>query len=123
MRALVIDDSRTVRAIIGKTLRDEGLEVVEAANGLEGLERLGQPPGFELVLVDWNMPQMNGLEFIRAVRADRTYDAVRIMMVTTETEQEQVIRALEAGANEYVMKPFTKEILVAKLSLMDVFGE
>src|SRR5262245_869088 len=123
MRALVIDDSRTVRAIIGKILRDEGLEVVEAANGREGLERLRQPPGVELVLVDWNMPEMNGLDFIRAVRADRAYDSVRIMMVTTETEQVQVIRAMEAGANEYVMKPFTKEILVAKLSLLDVFGE
>jgi two-component system chemotaxis response regulator CheY len=123
MRALVIDDSRTVRAIIGKYLRDEGLEVVEAANGREGLERLRQPPGVELVLVDWNMPEMNGLDFIKAVRSDRAYDPVRIMMVTTETEQGQVIRALEAGANEYVMKPFTREILVAKLSLMDVFGE
>jgi two-component system chemotaxis response regulator CheY len=123
MRALVIDDSRTVRAIIGKILRDEGLEVVEAANGREGLECLRQPPGVELVLVDWNMPEMDGLDFIKAVRADRAYDAVRVMMVTTETEQGQVIRALEAGANEYVMKPFTREILVAKLSLLDVFGE
>jgi two-component system chemotaxis response regulator CheY len=123
MRALVIDDSRTVRAIIGRILRDEGLEVVEAANGREGLERLREPPGVELVLVDWNMPEMNGLDFIRAVRADRAYDPVRIMMVTTETEQGQVARALDAGANEYVMKPFTREILVAKLSLLDVFGE
>ena len=122
MRALVIDDSRTVRAIIGKILRDEGLEVVEAANGREGLERLRQESGVELVLVDWNMPEMNGLEFIKAVRADRTYDAVRIMMVTTETEQGQVVRALEAGANEYLMKPFTREILVAKLSLLDALG-
>ena len=86
MRALVIDDSRTVRAIIGKILRDEGLEVVEAANGREGLERLRQPPGVELVLVDWNMPEMNGLDFIKAVRADRAYDPVRIMMVTTVAE-------------------------------------
>ena len=123
MRALVIDDSRTVRAIIGKILRDEGLEVVEAANGREGLERLRDSPGVELVLVDWNMPEMNGLEFIQAVRADHSYDPVRIVMVTTETEQEQVIRALDAGANEYVMKPFTREILIAKLSLLGVFGE
>ena len=122
MRALVIDDSRTVRAIIGKILREVGLEVIEAANGREGLEQL-ERAGAELVLVDWNMPEMDGLEFIRAVRAQRAYDAVRIMMVTTETEQEQVIRALDAGANEYVMKPFTKEILVAKLSLLDVFAE
>jgi two-component system, chemotaxis family, chemotaxis protein CheY len=122
MRALIIDDSRTVRAIIGKILREVGLEVIEASNGQEGLERLHQP-GAELVLVDWNMPVMDGLEFIRTVRAQRAYDAVRIMMVTTETEQEQVIRALEAGANEYVMKPFTKEILIAKLSLLDVLAE
>jgi two-component system, chemotaxis family, chemotaxis protein CheY len=122
MRALVIDDSRTVRAIIGKILREVGLEVIEAANGREGLEQL-QRAGAELVLVDWNMPEMDGLEFIRAVRADRAHDAVRIMMVTTETEQEQVIRALDAGANEYMMKPFTKEILIAKLSLLDVFAE
>jgi two-component system chemotaxis response regulator CheY len=123
MRALVIDDSRTVRAIIGKILRDEGLEVIEAANGREGLERLREPPGVELVLVDWNMPEMNGLDFIRAVRSEHAYDSVRIMMVTTETEQGQVLRALDAGANEYLMKPFTRDILVAKLSLLDVFGE
>jgi two-component system chemotaxis response regulator CheY len=123
MRALVIDDSRTVRAIIGSILREAGLEVVEAADGREGLEQLRRHPGVELVLVDWNMPVMNGLDFITAVRADRTYDPVRVVMVTTETEQDQVVRALEAGANEYVMKPFTKEILVAKLSLLDVFGE
>jgi two-component system chemotaxis response regulator CheY len=123
MRALVIDDSRTVRAIIGKYLREVGLEVVEAANGREGLEQLRRGPGIGLVLVDWNMPEMNGLEFITAVRAERAFDAVRIMMVTTETEQEQVLRALRAGANEYLMKPFTREILVAKLGLLDVLEE
>ena len=123
MLALVIDDSRTVRAIVGKTLRDEGLEVIEAANGREGLDRLHQTTGVDLILVDWNMPEMNGLDFIRSVRADRTYDAVRILMVTTETEQAQVVRALDAGANEYLMKPFTRDVLVAKLSLLDVLGE
>jgi two-component system chemotaxis response regulator CheY len=123
MRALVIDDSRTVRAIIGQTLREEGLEVVEAADGREGLERLRSTPGVELVLVDWNMPEMDGLDFIRAVRSDRNFDPVRIVMVTAEAEQAQMLRALAAGANEYVMKPFTREVLVAKLSLLDVFGE
>src|SRR3954452_12724040 len=122
MRALVIDDSRTVRAIIRQTLGEVGLDVVEAGNGREGLDRLREAGDVGVVLVDWNMPEMNGLEFIRAVRAERAYDLVRIMMVTTETEQEQVIRALEAGANEYVMKPFTKDILIAKLSLLDVLG-
>jgi two-component system, chemotaxis family, chemotaxis protein CheY len=122
MRALVIDDSRTVRAILRAILTEIGLTVVEAANGREGLDRLRDAEDVGVVLVDWNMPEMNGLEFIRAVRAQRAYDPVRILMVTTETEQEQVIRALEAGANEYVMKPFTKDILVAKLSLLDVLG-
>jgi two-component system chemotaxis response regulator CheY len=123
MRALVIDDSRTVRAIIGKILADAGLDVVDAANGRLGLEQLRRDPTIDLVLVDWNMPEMDGLEFIKAVRADPAYDAIRLVMVTTETEEGQVIRALQAGANEYVMKPFTKEILVAKLSMLDVFGE
>lgn len=123
MHALVIDDSRTIRTIIGKTLRELGLAVVEAGNGREGLEQLERSPEVALVLVDWNMPEMNGLDFIKAVRARRDYDHIRIVMVTTETEQEQVLRALEAGANEYVMKPFTKEILIAKLSLMDVLEQ
>jgi two-component system chemotaxis response regulator CheY len=123
MRALVIDDSRTVRTIIRKILTEVGLEVVEAGNGREGLDQLQRISDVDLVLIDWNMPEMNGLEFIVAVRSDRTFDAVRIMMVTTETEQGQVIRALEAGANEYLMKPFTKDVLVAKLSLLDVIPE
>jgi two-component system chemotaxis response regulator CheY len=123
MRALVIDDSRTVRLIIGKILTELGMEVIEAGNGREGLEALRGAPDTALVLVDWNMPEMNGLEFIKAVRSDRAHDRVKLVMVTTETEQEQVVRALNAGANEYVMKPFTREILVAKLSLLDIFGD
>jgi two-component system chemotaxis response regulator CheY len=120
MLALVIDDSRAVRLIVGKILRDAGIRVLEAADGQEALRHLAAHPDVELILVDWNMPQMNGLEFIRVVRAQPEYDAVRIMMVTSETEQDQVLRALDAGANEYLMKPFTKEVLIAKLSLLDV---
>jgi len=123
MRALVIDDSRTVRVIIGKILREAGIPHVEAGNGREGLERLAEFPTVEIVLVDWNMPEMNGLDFIKAVRADRARDGIKIVMVTSEAEQEQVMRALDAGANEYVMKPFSKEVLIAKLSLLDVFGD
>jgi two-component system chemotaxis response regulator CheY len=123
MRALVIDDSRVVRLLIGNILRDIGMQVVEAATGREALDQLTRSPDVELVLVDWNMPEMNGLEFIQAVRAQPAYDALRVLMVTTETESEQVLRALNAGANEYVMKPFTKEILLAKLSLLEVYEE
>jgi two-component system chemotaxis response regulator CheY len=123
MRALLIDDSRAVRVIIRNILLDIGMEVVEAGNGREALEQLRQNPDIELVLVDWNMPEMNGLDFIREVRSQNSYDGVRIVMVTTETESEQVCRALNAGANEYVMKPFSRDVLVAKLGMLDVFGE
>jgi two-component system chemotaxis response regulator CheY len=124
MRALVIDDSRAVRLLIGKVLRELGMEVFEAGHGQEGLEQLRRAGGsIELVLVDWNMPVMDGLEFIKSVRAQRAYDRVRLLMVTTETEGEQVARALAAGANEYIMKPFTREILLAKLALLDVYEE
>jgi two-component system, chemotaxis family, chemotaxis protein CheY len=120
MLALVIDDSRAVRLIIGRILRDVGIDVVEAGNGREALERMAENPDVELVLVDWNMPVMDGLAYVRAVRSQREHDAVRIMMVTSEAEQEQVCRALDAGANEYLMKPFSKEVLIAKLSLLDI---
>ena len=75
------------------------------------------------MLVDWNMPVMDGLEFVRAVRAQPALSAMRILMVTSESEASQVTRALEAGANEYLMKPFNKDILVAKLNLLDIFQE
>ena len=75
------------------------------------------------MLVDWNMPEMNGLDLIRAVRGRRAHDGVRILMVTSEAQAEQVTRALNAGANEYLMKPFNKDVLVAKLRLLDVLPE
>jgi two-component system, chemotaxis family, chemotaxis protein CheY len=123
MQALVIDDSRAVRLLIGNILREQGYDVVAAGHGQEGLERLQENSEIRLVLVDWNMPVMDGLEFIQAVRKVRTWDEVRLVMVTTETESEQVQRAITAGANEYVMKPFTAEVLIAKLSLLGAFEE
>ncbi len=122
MSVLVIDDSRAVRLLIGNILRENGHAVIEAGNGQEGLDRLAEHPDVELALVDWNMPVMDGLEFITAVRARKEYAGLRLMMVTTETESDQVMRAMAAGADEYVMKPFTKDVLVAKMSLLDVFG-
>jgi two-component system chemotaxis response regulator CheY len=123
MRALVIDDSRTIRTIIGKILREIGMDVLEACNGLQALEQFKMHDDIELVLVDWNMPVMNGLDFIKAVRAHGAYDRVRILMVTSETEIDQVTRAMDAGANEYLMKPFSREVLIAKLDLLDIFEE
>ncbi len=123
MRALVIDDSRTIRGIICKILRQIGMEVVEAGDGLQALEQMRRNPDVELVLVDWNMPVMNGLDFIVALRAQPAYDHVRILMVTSETESDQVTRAINAGANEYLMKPFSPEVLIAKLDLLDIFED
>lgn len=94
-----------------------GFTVAEAANGLEALDVI-QKEKVDLALVDWNMPDMNGYEFIQEVRKDNSYKDMRMMMVTTETEMNKVVEALEAGANEYVMKPFTKEMIVEKLALM-----
>jgi two-component system chemotaxis response regulator CheY len=99
-----------------------GLEVVEAADGRQALEQLRKAGNIDLALVDWNMPEMNGLEFVRAVRAEHIYDGVLLMMVTTETEMENVVRALAAGANEYVMKPFTKDVILEKLRLFGMAG-
>lgn len=118
MRALVIDDSKTMRLILGRLLRELGFEVAEAGDGQKALERLREGPRPVLALVDWNMPVMNGLEFIQAVRADDSYAQMLLMMVTTESGPEQITQALEAGANEYVMKPFTKETIRAKLNVM-----
>jgi two-component system chemotaxis response regulator CheY len=123
MRALVIDDSRTVRMIIGQILREIGMEVVEAADGVEALEQMKSDPSIELLLVDWNMPRMNGFDFLRAIRSEHSFDAARIIMVTSESQAQQVTRALAAGADEYLMKPFNKEVLLAKLDLLDVVPE
>ena len=120
MRALVIDDSKAIRLILGKILQDLGFEVTGAENGLEGLKELKAAGKMDLALVDWNMPEMNGYEFIQEVRKDQAYNDLPLMMVTTETEMSQVVKALEAGANEYVMKPFTKEMILEKLSMIGI---
>lgn len=118
MRALVIDDSRAIRLILSRTLQEFGFETLEAANGKEALAVLEREGPVELALVDWNMPEMNGLEFVQAARARPTWGTMRMMMVTTETEMERVVKALEAGADEYVMKPFTREVIAEKLAIL-----
>jgi two-component system, chemotaxis family, chemotaxis protein CheY len=120
MVAMVVDDSRAMRSVLGRIVRELGFEVVEAANGRDALDRMeeGLRPCF--VLVDWNMPQMSGLEFVQSVRSDASHTESKLMMVTTEIESTQVQRALDAGADEYLMKPFTREALVEKLALLGV---
>lgn len=118
MHALVIDDSRAMRMLLSRMLRDAGFEVSEAGNGQEALDQLNEAGPVDFCLVDWNMPVMNGFDFLRTVRSEGRYDTMRLVMVTTETEISQMIRALDAGANEYVMKPFTKEVIFEKLDLL-----
>jgi len=118
-RALVVDDSRAMRMILSKALTEQGFEVSQAADGRAGLEQMERDGGsFQLVMVDWNMPELSGLEFVQAVRAQPRFGSVRLLMVTTETEIEQMVRALEAGADEYLMKPFAPESVKDKLRLL-----
>ena len=118
MRALVVDDSKAMRSIVGRIVKQLGFELREAVHGKDALEQLRAAGTMDLVLVDWNMPEMNGYEFVRAVRSEPAFDELRIMMITTEAALPQMAQALEAGANEYLIKPFTAEALRGKLEMI-----
>ncbi len=120
MKAMVVDDSRPIRRIEGDILRELGFETVEAGNGRQALDRLQEGELPQVILVDWNMPEMNGLEFIKAVRGEARFKSIVMLMVTTEIETDQMLRALSAGADEYLMKPFQKDGLIDKLRLLGV---
>jgi len=124
MRALIVDDSRAMRAMLRSILRDIGFEVVEAGHGIEALATLredGAQP-VDVALVDWNMPEMDGLAFVRTLRADRAFASLPVMMVTAENDMAKMARALMAGADEYAMKPLTREAIVEKLEILGVTG-
>lgn len=118
MQALVIDDSRAMRLILRRMLTELGMTVTEATDGLDGLAKLNDGLTPNLILVDWHMPQMEGIDFVAAVRKAPYDFPGRVVMVTTETEVSQIARALDIGADEYVMKPFTKEALSGQLALL-----
>lgn len=120
MNALIIDDSRAMRRVLRRIVEPLGFAVTEAGDGREGLNQLGEMDTVDLILVDWNMPVMNGIEFVQAVRADEKRRDSKLVMVTTETEPLKMARALMAGVDEFVMKPFTSDILVDKLRLIGV---
>jgi two-component system chemotaxis response regulator CheY len=120
-KALVVDDSRAVRMILARTLKELGFEVREAANGKEALEVMeAENPAVTLVLTDWNMPGIDGMELLKRLRRKPELSSLVVVMVTTETELGHMTAALEAGANEYIMKPFTRDILVEKLELVGI---
>jgi len=121
LKLLVVDDSSTMRRIIKNTLARLGhKDVLEGADGVEGWAALDANPEVEMLITDWNMPEMNGLELVKKVRADERFVDLPIIMVTTEGGKAEVITALKAGVNNYIVKPFTPQVLKEKLAA--VFG-
>jgi two-component system chemotaxis response regulator CheY len=117
MRALIVDDSRFVRGYLRGLLHEKGIECEEAGDGQAGLDRLRNNRQFDLALLDWNMPVMNGLEMLKKLRAEG-FTAIKVLMVTTEAEHAYIRRALDAGADEYLMKPFDHDAFDQKLAIL-----
>jgi two-component system chemotaxis response regulator CheY len=116
LKLLVVDDSSTMRRIIKNTLARLGYkDILEGADGLEGWAQMDSNPDIEMLITDWNMPEMNGLELVKKVRADERFKDTPIIMVTTEGGKSEVITALKAGVNNYIVKPFTPQVLKEKL--------
>lgn len=118
MRVLVVDDSSTMRRIIANTLKKLGYEdIAEAGDGSEALQQVsaGKP---DLILTDWNMPKMDGREFVTKLRQNPEMGKVPVLMVTTQAEKSDVVLALQAGVNDYVVKPFTPETLKEKIECL-----
>ncbi len=124
MHALVVDDSRAVRRLLRGILLNLGFDHVdEAEHGRQALDLIvdGELRP-DVVLVDWNMPEMNGLDFVKALRADRSYDGLCLLMVTSESGPEGILRALAAGVDDYAMKPFTPDVIAGKLATLGVLS-
>jgi two-component system chemotaxis response regulator CheY len=118
---LAVDDSRMMLRLIRGAIEALGYKPLEAANGREALQVLAQHPGrVALILLDWNMPEMNGIETLRALKADTNLAHIPVMMVTTESEQTSVVEAIRTGANHYLTKPFAQQDLV--LRMMECLG-
>jgi two-component system chemotaxis response regulator CheY len=118
MQALVVDDSRAMRSILARLMTQLGFEVAQAGDGQDALEQLDAGLRPAVALVDWNMPVMDGLTFVKTVRTRDELRDMSLMMVTTESEHGNIVRALAAGAHEYVIKPFTEDVISEKLTLL-----
>jgi two-component system, chemotaxis family, chemotaxis protein CheY len=119
-KALVVDDSRATRSALRRILQGIGCEVLEAEHGQHALEVMNDDETIDFVLVDWNMPVMDGFSLIKAIRAERRWAMLPVMMVSAEVDQRQIARAIMAGADEYVMKPFDTETLLGKLETLGI---
>jgi two-component system chemotaxis response regulator CheY len=111
---LLVDDSRAVRIAASNIIEPLGFQILEAGDGQVALDVLRDNPQIDIVLLDWNMPIMDGYQFLTTLRADKEIPQPLVMMCTTENEMSQIVKAMRAGADEYVMKPFTEEIISEK---------
>ncbi|HEY9188906.1 MAG TPA: response regulator [Bacteroidota bacterium] len=118
MKALTVDDSPTIRHIVAKTLKPLGFEIFQAGDGLEALKVIEEHGKMDLIVLDWNMPNMDGYEFLVEVRKREDLADMKIMMLTTENQRHFIIKAIMAGANEYLMKPFSSDMLIEKVKLL-----
>lgn len=123
MHALIIDDSKTMRSILRRIVTELGFDTSEAGNGQEALDQLEAGLAPDICLIDWNMPLMDGYTFVTRVRNDDRWKNVTLMMVTTESEHGQIVRALAAGAHEYVIKPFTPDAIIEKMELLGLVAQ
>lgn len=123
MKMLIIDDSKAMRTFLQHLASELSFKTEEAEDGRAGLSKLikndpAEP--FDVALVDWDMPNMNGLELVQTIRRNKDFSALKMMMVTTQNTMERVSAALEAGADDFLMKPVTKESLEEKLQILGV---
>lgn len=121
MRMLIIDDSKAMRGFLAALASEMCFSITEAEDGRDGLDKLikNDPrEPFDIALVDWDMPRMTGIELVEIIRRNRDFDNLKLMMVTTNNTEEKVMQALEAGANDFLMKPVTKESLEEKLLIL-----
>ena len=119
LKFLIVDDSPTMRRIVFNTLKRLGYnDIEEAENGAEALERLKSVEGVNFVVTDWNMPVMDGLALVQEIRGTPEYEKIPILMVTTRSVKDDIIEAMKAGVNNYVVKPFTPEVLKGKIDLI-----
>jgi two-component system chemotaxis response regulator CheY len=124
MKILVVDDDRTTRKILGLYLKSKGYEVEYAENGLDAMEKLGTAQ-VNMVMTDLNMPYMDGLELIRTIRSDDGLSHLPILMVTTEADEEEKKKAMEAGANGYLVKPVSADMVTSNIKdiLASIFNK
>jgi len=119
MKALIVDDAKVVRVALGRIMNQLGFESIEAADGLQAIEQMEAHPDVDVVMLDWNMPVMNGYDFLITMRGMSQFaSSPKVVMVTTETSMPSMLKALAAGADEYVMKPFDKDMIAGKLNIV-----